>query len=41
VTDYDALPQAARNYLSRIEALLEVPIVLLSTGPQRHQTIVK
>lgn len=41
VTDYNALPEAARNYLSRIEELLEVPIVLLSTGPQRHQTIVR
>lgn len=39
VTDYDALPSQARAYLSRIETLLNVPIVLLSTGPQRHQTI--
>lgn len=39
VTDYDALPPEAQAYLARIETLLEVPIVLLSTGPQRHQTI--
>jgi adenylosuccinate synthase len=39
LTDYEALPSQARAYLSRIETLLHVPIVLLSTGPQRHQTI--
>jgi adenylosuccinate synthase len=39
MTDYEALPSQARAYLSRIEELLNVPIVLLSTGPQRHQTI--
>jgi adenylosuccinate synthase len=38
-TNFDNLPIGARNYLARIEALLHVPIVLLSTGPERHQTI--
>lgn len=41
LTDEAALPLAAKRYLSRIEALLGVPIKLISTGPQRHETIVK
>lgn len=34
------LPQGARHFLSRLEALLEVPIVLVSVGPRRAETIV-
>lgn len=41
LTDEAQLPLAAKRYLSRIEALLGVPIKLISTGPQRHETIVK
>lgn len=41
MTDEDSLPQAAKNYLERIETLLNVPISILSTGPQRDQTIVR
>jgi len=40
VTDQSALPDQARAYLSRLEALLEVPIDLISTGPDRGQTVV-
>jgi len=35
------LPDNARKYLARIEALVEVPIDIISTGPDREQTIVK
>jgi len=35
-----ALPKAARDYLKRIEALCGVPIDLISTGPERDETIV-
>ena len=35
------LPQKARNYLARIEELAGVPIDIISTGPDREQTIVK
>ncbi|MBM5811714.1 MAG: adenylosuccinate synthase [Gammaproteobacteria bacterium] len=35
-----ALPRAARAYLARLEELCEVPIVIVSTGPDRDQTIV-
>jgi adenylosuccinate synthase len=37
---YDRLPRAARDYLARIEALCGVPIDLISTGPERDETIV-
>jgi adenylosuccinate synthase len=40
VKSFDALPEAARAYLSRIEALTGVPIDLISTGPDRDETIV-
>ena len=36
----DELPEAARNYLDRIEALCETPIDIISTGPDREETIV-
>jgi adenylosuccinate synthase len=34
------LPGGARNYLTRLSELAEVPIDLISTGPEREQTIV-
>ncbi len=40
VKDFDALPAAARGYLRRIEALTGVPIAMVSTGPDRTETIV-
>jgi len=40
VKDFDRLPKGARDYLRRIEALCGVPIDLISTGPERDQTIV-
>jgi adenylosuccinate synthase len=40
VTSYDGLPVAARNYLERLQALAGVPIDIISTGPDRDQTIV-
>jgi adenylosuccinate synthase len=33
------LPAAAIAYVRRLEELIEVPIVLLSTGPDRSETI--
>ena len=36
----DELPEAARNYLDKIEALCETPIDIISTGPDREETIV-
>jgi adenylosuccinate synthase len=40
VTSYDALPLNARNYLARLQTLAGVPIDIISTGPDREQTIV-
>jgi len=39
VQDYNALPENARKYLKRIETLLDVPVAIISTGPDRNQTI--
>ncbi len=36
----EALPQNARNYIKRIEELVGVPIDMVSTGPDRLETIV-
>src|SRR5258707_1728927 len=40
VKQHDKLPKAARDYLARIEALCGVPIDMISTGPDRDETIV-
>ncbi|MEI7948989.1 MAG: adenylosuccinate synthase [Gammaproteobacteria bacterium] len=36
----DALPQNARNYITRIEQLIEAPVDIISTGPDRDETII-
>ncbi|MCG7530523.1 adenylosuccinate synthase [Psychrobium sp. MM17-31] len=35
----EELPQAALDYIARIEELLEVPVDIISTGPDRVETI--
>jgi adenylosuccinate synthase len=40
VKAHDKLPKAARAYLARVEKLCGVPIDLISTGPERDETIV-
>ena len=40
VQKLEQLPQAARNYITRLEQLTGVPIDIVSTGPDRVQTIV-
>jgi adenylosuccinate synthase len=37
---YEDLPQAAKNYLKRMEEVCGVPIDIISTGPDRDETIV-
>ena len=39
VDTFDALPANARAYLKRIETLTGVPIAMVSTGPERDETI--
>ena len=41
ITDYEQLPQAARDYLSKLESLCETPIDIVSTGPDRSETIIR
>jgi len=40
VQQRDKLPQAALNYIARLEALVGVPVDIISTGPDRVETIV-
>jgi adenylosuccinate synthase len=40
-TALEGLPAAARAYLARIEALCEIPIDIISTGPERNETILR
>jgi len=40
VKRYDDLPANARAYLKRIEEITETPIAIISTGPDRNETIV-
>lgn len=41
ITDFAELPANARDYLQRIEELAGVPVAIISTGPDREQTIIK
>ena len=38
--EFKQLPKAAQNYLKRVEEICEVPIDMISTGPDRDETIV-
>ncbi len=40
VTNYDDLPENAKIYIKRIEALIDCPVDIISTGPDREETIV-
>jgi adenylosuccinate synthase len=40
ITGREELPEAARNYLGRIEDILAVPVDMISTGADRNQNIV-
>ena len=37
VTDFDALPQQAKDYVTFLEKEIECPITIVSTGPKRHE----
>jgi len=39
VQSYDALPENAKKYLRRIEEVCGAPIAMVSTGPDREETI--
>ncbi|QOJ08681.1 adenylosuccinate synthase [Nitrosomonas sp. H1_AOB3] len=40
IRNFDQLPQAAQNYLKRMEEVCQTPISMISTGPDRTETIV-
>jgi len=40
IRDYDKLPVNAKKYLARIEETVGAPIDIISTGPDREETIV-
>lgn len=40
VKTWEGLPKHAQNYLKRLEAVCGVPIAIVSTGPERDETIV-
>jgi adenylosuccinate synthase len=40
ITEYGQLPENAVNYLKRLEELTETPIDMISTGPDRSETII-
>ena len=37
---FEALPKNAQMYLKRLETLVGAPVDLISTGPDREETIV-
>ena len=41
ITAYAQLPANARRYLERLQALVGVPIDIISTGPERDQTVIR
>lgn len=41
VTQFDALPTNAQNYILKVESLAGVPIDIISTGPDRCETIIR
>jgi adenylosuccinate synthase len=40
VKSFDKLPKNAQSYLKRLESLVDAPVALISTGPDRGETIV-
>jgi adenylosuccinate synthase len=40
IRSFEELPENARNYLARMQELAGVPVDIVSTGPDREQTIV-
>ena len=40
IRNYDDLPENTKNYLRRIEEIVETPVQIISIGPAREETIV-
>jgi adenylosuccinate synthase len=39
ITEWDKLPSSARAYLTRVQEVAGIPIDMVSTGPDRDETI--
>jgi adenylosuccinate synthase len=39
ITEWEKLPSEAQVYLKRVEALVGIPVAMVSTGPDRNETI--
>ena len=40
INNFNDLPENAKKYIKRIEELIEVPICIVSIGPERNQTLI-
>ena len=41
ITKYDELPQEAKDFVSYLEDICEVPVKIISTGPDDQSTLVR
>ncbi len=41
VTNWKKLPQSARDYIQRIEELTGIPVIFISTGPDREANLIR
>jgi adenylosuccinate synthase len=41
IKNYEELPQGAKDYVARLEELCETPAGIISTGPERTETIIR
>lgn len=41
ITEYNKLPNQAKTYISYLEDILQLPITIISTGPDRQDTIIR
>ena len=41
ITKYEDLPDNARHFIESIEKILKIPVDIISTGPDREQTIIR
>lgn len=39
ITSYDDLPEQAKGYVSRLQEIVGCPVMIISVGPKRNQTI--
>jgi len=41
IKKYDEIPEKARQYIARLEELCDIPVMIISTGPDRDETIIR